>query len=491
LTINSLDNLTLNSLYQALAEPDVSSSGEMGRIISKSLDVKNKALPEPIVIERRSLSETYPSAPVIVPPITKSSSVFSNFMRRKKKSEGFHEDEGVPPPIPPKDKGKYGVQPTADRHTPPKATSNHNPPATDPISIPRRRRTGSLSEFAVISHSNGSDEVLVESGRSAGADKPVVQPIPLHNKWEPEVLSPTERARRRLEAQQRREMEKENALREEAERQAELRRRKEQFLKEEQDAETQRRASLEDELRRITAERRRKALLEQQQEARRQGELEERRRLDKERRLEEHRRLENWRREQARTVDEVAQREKELRRQVEDERRKKIQIAEARIKRNKHMDSMLTGWVTMQTSDSLFWKRRFFKFVGTTVQFYMSPKVLCVGIRKYVSFIHGGSCQDAHQVLDTVELNGKVRGIREWNEGYEDLEAIPYSFAVEFVDDRGPWSMFADSEEEKVRYILMMISLSLKAMISIGYLDYCIMQLVCEMHILDVLVNYL
>jgi hypothetical protein len=55
--------------------------------------------------------------------------------------------------------------------------------------------------------------------------------------------------------------------------------------------------------------------------------------------------------------------------------------------------------------------------------------------------------------LDAVELYGKVQGIREWNEGYEDLKAIPYSFVVEFLDDRGHWLMFADSEEEKVRYI--------------------------------------
>jgi hypothetical protein len=59
--------------------------------------------------------------------------------------------------------------------------------------------------------------------------------------------------------------------------------------------------------------------------------------------------------------------------------------------------------------------------------------------------------QDTHQVLDAVELYGKVKGIKEWNEGYEYLEAIPHSFVIEYVDDREPWLMFADSEEEKVR----------------------------------------
>ena len=55
--------------------------------------------------------------------------------------------------------------------------------------------------------------------------------------------------------------------------------------------------------------------------------------------------------------------------------------------------------------------------------------------------------------MDKVELRGKIRGLREWQEGYEELEAIPYSFAIEFKDfsnDWGTWSMYTDSEEEKV-----------------------------------------
>lgn len=51
---------------------------------------------------------------------------------------------------------------------------------------------------------------------------------------------------------------------------------------------------------------------------------------------------------------------------------------------------------------------------------------------------------------DKVYLLGRVRGLREWYEGYDYLEAIAFSFVVEFNDDRGHWSFFADSEEEKV-----------------------------------------
>lgn len=52
--------------------------------------------------------------------------------------------------------------------------------------------------------------------------------------------------------------------------------------------------------------------------------------------------------------------------------------------------------------------------------------------------------------LDQVELRDKVRALREWYDGYDDLEAIAFSFVVEFKDGEH-WSMFGDTEEEKVR----------------------------------------
>lgn len=58
--------------------------------------------------------------------------------------------------------------------------------------------------------------------------------------------------------------------------------------------------------------------------------------------------------------------------------------------------------------------------------------------------------QDMNQALDELELRGHVRAVRDWYEGYEELKAIPFSFAIEFKDDRGSWAMFTDSEEDKV-----------------------------------------
>lgn len=80
-----------------------------------------------------------------------------------------------------------------------------------------------------------------------------------------------------------------------------------------------------------------------------------------------------------------------------------------------------------------------------------------------------------------MELRGKLRGLREWNEGYEDLEAIPHSFVVEFKDGRGPWSMFSDSEDEKVGVTMMVVDRVLTdEFCRINCLDCYITQLVCR-----------
>lgn len=47
-------------------------------------------------------------------------------------------------------------------------------------------------------------------------------------------------------------------------------------------------------------------------------------------------------------------------------------------------------------------------------------------------------------------MDGRIESFNEWYEGFEELEAIPYSFAVKFVDGR-TWLMFADTEQDKAR----------------------------------------
>jgi hypothetical protein len=65
--------------------------------------------------------------------------------------------------------------------------------------------------------------------------------------------------------------------------------------------------------------------------------------------------------------------------------------------------------------------------------------------------------QDLTIPLEELDLKGSVKALKEWNEGYEDLEAIQFSFVVEFKRERQYWSMYSDSEEEKVQFSLLII----------------------------------
>ncbi|GLB43431.1 hypothetical protein LshimejAT787_1303320 [Lyophyllum shimeji] len=476
LTVEDLAQLTPEAVHHALVqeeEPDTPSSVstfQMGRTApnpnpnlrarpstapstadSPPMN-KNKTLPanpapspapgaftiQPV---RRAASEVPAPPPPPAPgpqPIAKSSSMFSSFIRRKKKDsvDESSDDAGPPPPAPPKDKGKFSVM------QPPQDVMSTQALAPVRMVPYERSRTTSLSEFAVISHASSSS--VQEFGYRNGAQNQQAQgghmthsaslSLPLSGKWRAEQLDAAERLRKRQEELRRRQLEEEEARREEQRHKEEVKRRKEQELRELEEAEERRRMSLERELQRIAVERKKKDQLEKEEEERKRAEIEERKRIDRERRMEEHKRLEKWRAEQARMADEAARRAEETRRREEMERNKKIQLAEAKVKRNHSVDSLISGWVTMQTNDSLLWKRRFFKFIGTAVYFYRSPK-------------------DTHQYLDKLELRGKIRGLKEWSDGYEDLEAIPYSFAIEFNDGHGHWSMFSDSEEEKYKLL--------------------------------------
>ena len=157
-----------------------------------------------------------------------------------------------------------------------------------------QREHPNISEFAVISHGHGTDNIVViEPPRTQFPQRKPAQlyPLPLHGKWASHDTSgffdPAERARRRLEAQKQREKEEHEALRAEEARQALLKRQKEDLLRQEEEEELERRRSIEAEVRRGKAERRRKERLEKEEEERTRRELEEKKRSDRQRRLEE------------------------------------------------------------------------------------------------------------------------------------------------------------------------------------------------------------
>ncbi|CAA7269283.1 unnamed protein product [Cyclocybe aegerita] len=392
---------------------------------------------------RRSFTATYapgvqpPSVVPPVPPLPKGS-LFTHLLRRKKRSDDSPDaEDGLPPPTPPKDNGVFQTpQPVAVSYSQP-------PPPLPPMDrAVRRQRSHSMSEFAVISHNyveRHSDDIVVvepaEKERTHNKEPTQLYRIPLRGKWSNETTlpsDPAERVQRRRELQKHREREEREALEEEEARQRQLKLQKEALARQEREEEQRRKEQVEAEIRRITAERRRREQVERDEDERKHRELEERKRLDRDRRMEEHRRLEIWRLEQARNAEEAARKAQEARRLEEAERRRKIQQAEAKITQTK-TQTALTGWVTILAQDSLSWKRRWYKFVGTTMFLHRSPKDLTT--------------------LGQVNLRGNIRALKEWNQGYDDLEAIAFSFVVEFKDERDHWSMYADSEEEKYKLL--------------------------------------
>ncbi|KAJ7050473.1 hypothetical protein C8F01DRAFT_1178512, partial [Mycena amicta] len=431
LTVDALSNLTPKSIRQALAAPDSVHVIQLEQTSLHSVDEMGQ-LPDP------------PASSSSPPPSKGPGTMFSSLLRRKKKTESesdfsaiepfnIHLSEEAPPPPPPKDKDQMK---RSGPETPSKPAAVSRPTPSRPLPQPIATRPRSNSDYTVVSRSSSSsDEVIVARPEISAPRSPAIKKrsTTLPTKWHNEIMTAEERARRRMELQRQREIEEEAALEEEAERQRLIKQQKEALLKELDEEEAQRRVSLEKELKFVAAKRRQREQLDRLEDERKQRELEEKKRIDRERRLAEHRRLEQWRKQQAVHAEEESRLAELSRRKETEDHKKKIQQVAAKLKNAKDPD-LFSGFVTMQNGDSLVWRRRYYKFVGSTVFFYRSPK-------------------DLTQVLEQVDLRGQIRALREWYEGFEDLKAIPFSFAVEFKGERELWSMFTDSEEAKYKFL--------------------------------------
>jgi ssDNA-binding Zn-finger/Zn-ribbon topoisomerase 1 len=252
-------------------------------------------------------------------------------------------------------------------------------------------------------------------------------------------LTPEEKAHRRLAAQRQAQLEKEAMLREEHERQEAKRREKLEQERLEREEEEKRKAVLQEELRAAAL---RKARLEREEreiEEQRLQELRERKQLEKERRIQYTKEMERWRAEQMQRVEsQCSEKEEERRRSVEGRRMRIARINEEVFSDSK-ADKM-AGWVTVQPPDMLAWKRRYYKFeLG-----HAESKMLLYG-----------NPREVDKPLDVLPLDGQIESLAEWYEGFEELEAIPHSFALRFIDGV-EWRMFADSAEEKDRLLVLL-----------------------------------
>jgi hypothetical protein len=293
----------------------------------------------------------------------------SLFFRREKKIND------LPPPTPPKDVDSPTTDLSHFRDTSasPTPIRHHNDLPALPIpSTSYAERTPSLSTTlpSVVDPA--------DTFKPTSVPRPRPQAPPVRFDWSSGTssgLNPEEKARRRIESERLREMEEQEAIEAEAERQARLKREKQDILKQEAEEAEERRIRLQEEIRQASFERSRKSKDEKEEEEKRMQEILERRMIEKEKRLAESKRIEEWRREHAKLSEALAKEQDYARKRAAEERRARLRSGVATDKIIANADSSCTGWLTVQTNDSLIWKRRFFKKVGNTMFLYRSPKV--------------------------------------------------------------------------------------------------------------------
>lgn len=303
----------------------------------------------------------------------KGGSFFKLLSRKKKKDDFLGEMESsLPPQTPPKDSANVTIHPMLV------TGSDIRFPRMDKI-LHHQRSRSMLDLSSVVFRSPDFEDITVAPENHPShhvQDSAQFHPLPLRGKWVRKggISDPEERARLRRDLQLQKEREEQVLVKEETERQRRLKLEKEMVLHQEKEEEAQRLAELAQEISRLRLERRRLEQSEKEEEEQQRRKLEDRKQRDRKRRMEEHQRAEEWRRQRAEKSEAAAREAAEVQRREEAKRKYKIQLAEAEVKQKKG-EKDLTGWITMQNRDEVLWKRRYFKFVATTILLYRSAEV--------------------------------------------------------------------------------------------------------------------
>ena len=405
--MDSLSLITTHKVHQAITDPEAACFLLAGHFPSQLAD---KALPEPLLEhEPNSIINPVPNClhSAFQPAIQESPSVttgnnttrkfsldyephfpvvhttlhttdrprggsfFKLLSRKKKKKDDFPEGSS-PPQTPPKDSGNLTVHPMLVTR------SDIRSPRMDKI-LHRQRSRSMLDFSSIIFRAPDFEDIIVTPENHPShhlQNSAQFHPLPLRGKWARKgaISDPEERARLRRDLQLQKEREEQALVREEAERQRRLKLEKEMVLQQEKEEEAQRLAEIEQEISRIRLERRRLEQSEKEEEEQQRRKLEDQKQRDRKRRMEEHQRAEEWRRQKAEKMEAAAREAAEIQRREEAKRRYKIQLAEAEVKQTKG-EKDLTGWVTMQSRDEVLWKRRYFKFVASTMILYRNAEV--------------------------------------------------------------------------------------------------------------------
>lgn len=282
-------------------------------------------------------------------------------------SKGWKDE--LPPPTPPKD--KIDTSPLSWSRSAGRAQSKES-------FATKRAFSTSHSDLPYLS--NGADEmnrtVLRPGARSTQVKVNHGSTDSARAKSMPRPLSPEEKQRMRMLARKQREEDELQAAQEESARMARIRREKEEMLHDLEREERERLERLHREKEYALAEKARRESERQREEERKAREMEEKRSKEKERRAMLARRLEEDRERNERRIQETARRKEEERKLAEVKRKAKMKEIQSRYAdRIGTRPVLLEGSVTVQTSASISWKRRYFELTTHAVEFYRDSQV--------------------------------------------------------------------------------------------------------------------
>ncbi|KAH9971652.1 hypothetical protein BGW80DRAFT_1460335 [Lactifluus volemus] len=317
-------------------------------------------------------------------------------------------------------------------------------PLTEPTQMARTSSASSSFEAPnlekALPHAPSSSTVPLVT-RTISEPPPTSTATFLSQRGPPDFGDPVTRSEQREAARRASEEEEYAARREEVARQLRIKRQRDREARQAEEEERTRRAQLEQDLARKAAARLAREEEERAEEERRVREREERRRRDAEKRAEVARRMEEWRLEEERRKEELARAEGELKRRAV-ERREAARVAAAKRRRDSQLPGgsvILSGWVTVQTSGSVAWRRRYFQLTDAVLRFYNRDKA---------------SRLDCTPV-DVIVLKSTGPTVKEWYEGFEELRSIPHSFALVLSNGEPPIMFFSDTAPEKVRKLFL------------------------------------
>lgn len=186
---------------------------------------------------------------------------------------------------------------------------------------------------------------------------------------------PAERARLREEARLKQQLEEEHIEREERLRQARLRLAKEALLRQHEEDEVRRKQLLQRDLERHAALRAQKEELERLEEEARLKDQEEKKKAARERRIAQTRRAEELRHQEQAKREQQLQQESHTRRSLEDTKEMLRRRGQQIRRERRGSGRILKGWATIQSSDSLEWRRRWFELTEDTLKLFRSEDV--------------------------------------------------------------------------------------------------------------------